>query len=193
MSGAIRINAAQELYSALQELKKINPERKIIIIGFSHGGNIALSLQQINMKENNPSFHIDLLILLATPIGKISEINANTNFFSQIINFYSLQDYYQISDLFFNFPYTKRFFNNNKNVINIDVRYYKKKNNKIEVIYPGHRHFGYITVTNELPSFLTILPDILNKIKKNYEIKNRNNIIITINLERNFKIKIKKK
>lgn len=198
LSEELRNNETSDLYKELEELKKNDPEREIIIIAFSHGGNIALSLQKIAI-EKKSKFKIDLLILLATPIGKISEQNARSNFFSKIINFYSLHDYYQISDFLFNFPKTHRTLCNDKKIINIDLRFFKKKNNKMQVIFPNHKYFGNINYKDNLPPFLTLLPDILQKIE-NILHHDKNNYIIGINLknsdnnfEKTFKITIKNK
>ena len=199
LDNALRYNEAYLLYNQLEALKKNDPTRKIIIIGYSHGGNIALSLQQINEKKIHQPFVIDLLILLATPIGKISQKNAEGNLFSQIINFYSSKDLYQISDFFFNFPKTKRFFKNNKKIINIDFKYLQKtknpiKKNTVKIINPEHRHFGLINLDDGLPIFLTLLPKLLYSIKKNMKINiESNNYNMVINLDNIEKIKILKK
>ncbi len=194
LSDQLRKEESKILYNELKKIKDIDPDRKVIIIGFSHGGNIALSLQEESEKNNYP-FKVDLLILLATPIGKSSEYNAKVNFFTKIINFYSSKDFYQISDIFFNFPTTKRIFKNAPHIINIEIKYIKKHHlsNKKIIIFPNHKYFGSIYTNNELPVFLTILPNILKHIYIKNNIEHINNYIAIINIENNFKVIIKKR
>jgi hypothetical protein len=199
LSDQLRKLESNILYYELEKLKKIDPERKLIIVAFSHGGNIVLNIPK------NSNLNIDLLILLATPIGKNSEKNATNQAFSQIINIYSSKDFYQIFDIFFDFPKIKRFFSNAKNIINIDLRFLKNNSNnkKKTVIFPSHKYFGYVDmIDKELPIFLSILPSILNEInKKKNSNSNQSHYIMTINideyihqsLKNNFKIEIKKK
>lgn len=196
LSNELRKKESKFFYKELNILKKKKPNKKIIIIAFSHGGNIVLDMAKIAKRSNYP-FIIDQLILLATPIGKTSELNTQSIFFPRIINFYSIKDFYQISDISFNFPNTKRVFNNAKNIINIDFRILKKYNKKKHIISPDHKYFGTINPKNNHPVFLHILPNILEKIdNSNYN----NNYIVTVdtakninkNRKKNFKIKIRR-
>jgi hypothetical protein len=198
MSNKLRALESHNLYAEIEKLKQADPTRKIIIIGFSHGGNIALDMKKIAKKKNYP-FIIDLLILLATPIGKVSEINAKSTFFTKIINIYSQKDFYQTSDISFNFPRTKRFFNGAKNIINIDFRFLKKNKKKIEIIFPYHKYFGTVKLNDDLPVFLQILPDILEKINNKNTRASNYIIVVEINtamdqsLEDRYTIKLKKR
>lgn len=92
-----------ELRDELIKLEKQNHIRpKIRIIGYSHGGNIALNLSKIR-RESFPDdhWHVDELILLGAPLQKINAFEANQNdFFKKIYNIYSRADFVQCLDLF---------------------------------------------------------------------------------------------
>lgn len=142
-----RNKAAKILAKEIILIKKRFPHSKIHIIGYSHGGNVALNLIKYLPKNNN--LIIDELVLLATPIGKTSESLAKKKrdfqyFFKKIYCLYSIYDTTQIKDFMFNFPFCHRFLKQRiKNVVEINCEYsfYNQKNEKIFIHYPNHQDF----------------------------------------------------
>src|SRR5262249_23203793 len=64
----IRFDVARELYELLKERRF----ESLTIIGHSHGATIALLLAELAQQEQNTSFFIDQLILLACPVQKVT-------------------------------------------------------------------------------------------------------------------------
>jgi len=94
-----REDAARTLYSEIKKLileyKKQNLKPKITIITHSHGGNVALNLAKFN--EDN-SFLIDRLILLAVPVQEMTSKFVEDDLFNKIYSFSSSLDLLQIGD-----------------------------------------------------------------------------------------------
>lgn len=108
----------QELKKELEALKKQNIIPKIRIIGYSHGGNIALNLALIK-RENfpNDTWQVDELILLGVPLQKVNAYEAYHGFFKKIYNIYSPGDYVQCLDIFSPYDFfSSRAFNQLKNI-----------------------------------------------------------------------------
>lgn len=101
-SGALnfeaRYRAAQDLYKALQEIKKQYPELPITLITHSHGGNVALNLAKITEENNDTTLVIDRLILLACPVQKHTAKHVHAPLFKIIHALYSPIDITQIAD-----------------------------------------------------------------------------------------------
>ncbi|HSW73823.1 MAG TPA: hypothetical protein VLG71_01570 [Candidatus Limnocylindria bacterium] len=77
----------------------LNP--KIRLIGYSHGGNVLLNLGKIHQEEPTlPSFTIDQLVLLGTPIQHETDYLINDPIFACIYHIYSLDDRVQKLDFF---------------------------------------------------------------------------------------------
>ena len=92
---------AQPLYHAIKDLREKNPTSKIRVIGYSHGGNIALYLAAIrNQEYQEDTFAIDELILIGTPIQRENEHCICSLLFKKVYNFYSHQDRVQRMDCF---------------------------------------------------------------------------------------------
>lgn len=111
ISPKTRKKAGLQLYHELeQEIKRVQSlgySPKIRIIGYSHGGNVALNLGTTYSKNhNNHSYHIDELVLVGTPIQGENDHLIESNLFKLIYNIYSQADRIQALD-FFSF---KRFF-----------------------------------------------------------------------------------
>jgi hypothetical protein len=143
-----RTRASQELYRKIEKLKKDN-EREIILVGYSHGGNVALELGNIAKKNNQSKTVVDILFLLGTPFKK-NNTPPNNTYFNFIFNLYSTKDWYQISDVFYSFPKTQRKLSPEKNIFNIEVEYHifnkediRKKHFSPKKIYkPTHRNLA---------------------------------------------------
>lgn len=89
--------AGIELYYALEKLtqnfEKQDITLKIRVIGSSHGGNVALNMgAALPLKYQSHTFHIDQLILLATPIICETDYLAQSTLFKKIYNIYSRAD-----------------------------------------------------------------------------------------------------
>lgn len=175
-----RKNSALDLYQEIKALQ--NKNTKIILVGYSHGGNIALELASIAAKKKDTNFVIDLLVLLASPLNYISQINAHSYIFEMIYNFYSSYDMLQIADIFSGLPFLtlKRKLLNKKNIWNIAVKYVIKKHQKRKRsdVFIHHKRFGNI-LEEDIPSFLFFLVPVMHKLLKN---KLHNNLLLKIDI-----------
>lgn len=88
-----RKNAAINLYNNLK-----NFERPINLVCHSHGGNVALLLDEVVRENHDYDFKIDKLILLATPVQKATESYIYSNVFKNIYSLYSAGDLVQVMD-----------------------------------------------------------------------------------------------
>jgi hypothetical protein len=96
LSIASRREAAKNLYESLKKListYKVKPS--IRIITHSHGGNVALYLNDL---EKDPELSIDELILLACPVQVETAHCLEGAVFERIFSFYSEKDLLQVLD-----------------------------------------------------------------------------------------------
>jgi hypothetical protein len=101
----------QDLEKLLQHVRQEGFEPKIRLIGYSHGGNLALQLGALHTtKPISKQFFVDELWLLGTPIQVETDYLINSPIFKNVYNFYSRADSVQMLD-FFSF---KRFFSRKK-------------------------------------------------------------------------------
>jgi len=105
LSGKQRLKEAyqlfDELYALQTRLKQTHGRRpKFRIIGYSHGGNVALNLGIIAQKHPEKKLTIDELILIGTPIQHETDYLVHEPIFKQIYNVYSQLDRIQRSDFF---------------------------------------------------------------------------------------------
>ncbi len=115
ISNKLRFLEGAFLYQDLEKIfKKYEKEGytpRIRLIGYSHGGNLALQLGAIyKTKKESEHFHIEELWLLGTPIQVETDYLINSPIFNKVFNFYSRADKVQTLD-FFSF---KRFFSQKK-------------------------------------------------------------------------------
>ena len=115
VSNKLRYLESAFLYQDLEKIvKKLQAEGqnpKIRLIGYSHGGNLALQLGALHStKPIINQFEVDELWLLGTPIQVETDYLINSPIFKKIYNFYSRADSVQTLD-FFSF---KRFFSRKK-------------------------------------------------------------------------------
>lgn len=112
LSESIRYkNASRFYHELLEEYKQLvldNPDKKvkICIIGYSHGGTVALQLAHVLERETPEPLTIDLLISLGTPVQKETDHLVASPMFKKVYHIYSRGDKVQPLD-FFSF---KRFF-----------------------------------------------------------------------------------
>jgi len=101
LSIAARTKAAKNLFEAVHTLvtqyRTNGIEPLITVITHSHGGNVALNAAAY-ASSNNPSFTIDRLVLLGTPIQQHTAHYANHPFFNSIYSIHSHADYTQVAD-----------------------------------------------------------------------------------------------
>lgn len=168
-SGALSAKARQEaskalmyevqtLINAYQE-KKLFP--KIRIITHSHGGNVALYLA-----EQELSFCIDELILLACPVQEQTKNYISNPLFKQIISLYSPWDLLQVADpqglslkeLHIHSPlFSKRTFPLQPNLFQVELWY----NNR------GPMHIEFL-LCDSLSCIARLLPTILTHTKNHF-------------------------
>lgn len=115
ISNKLRFLEGSFLYQDLQKIFKKHEDAgyrpRVRLIGYSHGGNLALQLGAIyKTKPKDEHFYIDELWLLGTPIQVETDYLVNSPVFKKIFNFYSRADKVQTLD-FFSF---KRFFSQKK-------------------------------------------------------------------------------
>jgi hypothetical protein len=105
LSAKRRFYEAFDFYDALKkhihELKSQHKNPKIRIVGYSHGGNVALNMAGIqHVYYPDDSFTIDELILMGVPIQHENECCIHFPLFKRIYNIYSLADPIQRMDIF---------------------------------------------------------------------------------------------
>lgn len=115
VSNKLRFLEGSFLYQDLQKIFKkyedAGYQPRVRLIGYSHGGNLALQLGAIyKTKPKDEHFSIDELWLLGTPIQVETDYLINSPVFKKVFNFYSRADKVQTLD-FFSF---KRFFSQKK-------------------------------------------------------------------------------
>ena len=105
-SGALsfkeRERAARQLYLELKILRqdyknKYGKEPIIRILAHSHGGNVALLLEQVRDK-NDTAFAIEELILLAVPVQTHTMYYTHAPLFKKVYSLYSMFDALQVAD-----------------------------------------------------------------------------------------------
>ncbi len=98
------------LKSLKKEINRLNLKNpNIRIIGYSHGGNVALNLARFVPKDNLP-FIVNELILVGMPIQKETDFLINHPIFKNVYNIYSMADIAQRADKFS----TRYFFSHRK-------------------------------------------------------------------------------
>lgn len=101
LSNNHRKETSQTLYNCLTNLikkkSKKNIKLNINLVSFSHGGNVALYLAEVENKYRK-NLEINNLVLLGTPIQKETVHFAKSQIFKKIINIYSEADSIQIKD-----------------------------------------------------------------------------------------------
>ncbi len=100
------LDSKQLFVSLEKEIAKLkrqykNPQIKVRLIGYSHGGNILLNLGLVRRKEFPRSrLKIDELVLLGTPVLTDTDFLINDPMFKKIFNLYSERDMIQTLDFF---------------------------------------------------------------------------------------------
>lgn len=98
LSVETRRTAAEQLYDALQNCIATMPTKPIVqVIGYSHGGNVALYLAEVEKCKQQQLF-IDDLILIGTPVQNDTDYLVNSEIFGHTYNIYSTGDLVQTVD-----------------------------------------------------------------------------------------------
>ncbi len=107
LSPSGRYEDAKKLFELLdQEVQRLkntykNKDIRIRLIGYSHGGNVALNLGAIHQDLYPTSpLSIDELILIGTPIQHDTDYMINDPIFKKVYNIYSYSDRVQKIDFF---------------------------------------------------------------------------------------------
>ncbi len=92
----------QSIVKLIEEFRARGMTPKIRVVGYSHGGNVALRLASVhdNKKHNNPLMSIDELILIGVPILPDTHFLVSNSTFKRIYHFYSFGDRIQNLDCF---------------------------------------------------------------------------------------------
>ncbi len=97
-----RKQAARGLYDAIFTLRQ-EPRYKdahLTLIGYSHGGNVAVNLAYIAQeKGDNSLLFIDRLIMLACPVQGATMQYINSTIFKRVYHFYTPADLVQVMDM----------------------------------------------------------------------------------------------
>lgn len=88
-----RYAAAERLYSVIK-----NHKGHLTIMTHSHGCSVALYLAALAEKDQNSTFKVDRLILLAPPVQVVTKHLAHAPTFKEVYTFYSTADFLQIGD-----------------------------------------------------------------------------------------------
>lgn len=98
-----RWRAAQRLYPILKQ-----HDGPITLITHSHGANVAFYVARCAELDNNHTFKIDRLIMLAPPVQEATKRYAYSPVFKEIFNIYSTADVMQVADTQGTYPESKR-------------------------------------------------------------------------------------
>ncbi len=88
-----RTKAAERLYNIIKDYKGY-----LTIMTHSHGCSVALYLAQLAEKDQNSTFKVDRLILLAPPVQVVTKHLIHAPTFKEVYTFYSSADFLQVGD-----------------------------------------------------------------------------------------------
>jgi hypothetical protein len=169
-----RRQAARQLYTELCDeigrLKVIHPNLEVVVIGHSHGGNVALHLAHVEKKVKR-HLNIDKLILLGTPIQSETERYAHAACFKKVYNFYSHGDQIQKIDILSTHDdWSKRHLADSNNIVQIDLTCGKTKPGHTELwLFCGKENWLYRKKLSIAPfPFVAFLPTVLHEIDTHY-------------------------
>lgn len=186
--------AACRLSKEIRALKKQYPNTTLILIGYSHGGNIIA--QSSTLFKRHEEITYETVVLLATPIGKSTEHwltkkRARGNYIvKEVYVLSSHGDYQQIKDFLFNFPFCSKFIEHRSHgVQNFYVQFrYNDIFQKDSFVYlPNHKNFFYqenLCIKNKQFTLHPIIyhtPSLITK-KKQYGEKAKQIPCLTINI-----------
>ena len=181
-----RLMAANDLYKQLlkekQDLKQKYGKIEVIVIGHSHGGNVALNLARV---EDTQKQHllIDKLVLLGTPIQSETAGYVNATCFKKIYNFYSKGDLVQtIDNISTRDDWSARKFKmQNERLVQVELKIGNKKPGHNELwLFCGKDNWLYRKRSLALSPFpvFVFLPIILQQLDKN--VKSAQDVLLKI-------------
>lgn len=148
-----RRRSAKKLYEELtrkvKNLRKEGFEPIIRIIGYSHGGNVALHLAEEARDVRHYPFTVQELILISAPIQMETRNYVNNPLFKKVFNFYSAGDHVQTGDFLSSLTHSfghhtflsEGSFKRPSKITDIQVRFIRKKilipqkDGKIKTLY----------------------------------------------------------
>jgi len=125
----------EQLYQKIIKLKKQGYNLKIRLIGYSHGGTVALYLADEARIYKHPQLSIDELILISTPLQQDNKSYVASPIFKKVFHFYSTGDHVQTSDFLSSITHSfshhtfldKGDFKKPKKVTQIQISFLRKK------------------------------------------------------------------
>lgn len=167
-SGALsfkeRENAARKLYADLKSIqeayrKKYGREPYIRILSHSHGGNIALLLDEVK-EQSDANFIVNELVLLACPVQAQTKHHAHSATFGKVYSLYSMLDVLQIVD-----PQGLQKEQSTQDVPLFSERFFPR-NEKIEQVAIKINDRSIMHIEFVKLKFLTHIPSILTEIEQ---------------------------
>ena len=164
LSAIAREKAGRELYEFIAKIRSYECCKNvpITLIGYSHGGNVALAAAMAAWDNDDRRTLIDRFIIMACPVVVPTEHYIPSPMFKNVIALYSKSDPFQVSDfqglyLERDTPggctfFSKRRFDSSTCLIQAEV----KINNRSRT---GHLGFIGQRVANYLPQIIDILED----------------------------------
>lgn len=192
LSARARKKAACQLYEYIKEFKN----RPITLIGHSHGGNVALLLEEVIKEkcvkdEFIKNIHIEKVILLACPVMITTQDYIKSNIFKKVISLYSTGDRTQNRDpQIFSINAHKYAKENNVHIPFFSKRIFKPSANLIQrrVLYDNrnlqHLDFVYKPFLSRLPATIKLIE---KSVTEGY--RNKKNVQYIINIPRGYKFK----
>lgn len=93
----------QQLTEELAKIRATGAEPRLHILGYSHGGNVALNLAAARQKDTLPAseqLHVETLVLLGMPVQKATDYLVSDPLFKKVYHLYSTEDAIQTLDIF---------------------------------------------------------------------------------------------
>jgi hypothetical protein len=161
-NGNLCFHCREEAGKLLYEIIK-DYTGEIILIGHSHGGNVALEAIKAAMDDNNHNLNITL-VLLAVPIQKITEEYANAPIVKKAFSFYSISDRVQVLDPQGAYQRCRKIYKGEK-IPFFSERFLPCYDNLIQsrIIFHDRNlsHLGFM-----MPYFLRTLPEVLEVLER---------------------------
>lgn len=164
LSPRAREKAGKRLYNFIANLRSHTQCQNVplTIIGYSHGGNVALAAAQAAWENNDRRTLVDRLIIMACPVVTPTEHYIPSPMFTEVMALYSKSDPFQVSD-FQGFYverknprgcsfFSQRRFDPSTRLIQAEV----KMNNRSRT---GHLGFIARRVLDYLPQIIDMLED----------------------------------
>ncbi len=162
-SGSLCFHCREQEGKALYEIIK-DYTGEIILIGHSHGGNVALEAIKAAVDDGNENLNITL-VMLAVPIQKLTHEYVNASIVKKAFSFYSLSDRVQVLDPQGAYLRCRQIYKGEQ-IPFFSGRFLPGYENLIQsrIIFHDRNlsHLGFM-----MPYFLRTLPEVLNVLENN--------------------------